>query len=92
MWLLSRIGVLELLFVFVTLAVGCCLGRRGLRWVAALGPLLVLSVLLSPPDLFSMLIVAVCLMLAFALGVYWAPHLVPSIREGDPRNGGVVKA
>ncbi|MGO9468403.1 MAG: hypothetical protein ACLQIB_51565 [Isosphaeraceae bacterium] len=76
MWLLSRIGLAESLFVLVTLAVGCCLGRRGLRWVAAIGPLLVLSVLLSPPDLFSMLIVAVFLILAFALGIYWAPHLI----------------
>ncbi len=44
--------------------------------MAAIGPLLVLSVLLSPPDLFSMLIVAVFLILAFALGIYWAPHLI----------------
>ena len=55
MWLLSRIGALEVLVLFLAVALGCCFGRRGLRWLAAIGPLLILSILLSGPDLFGML-------------------------------------
>ena len=39
MWLLSRIGVMEVIFLFLATALACCLGRRGLRWLAATGPL-----------------------------------------------------
>jgi hypothetical protein len=91
MWLLSRIGALEVLFLFLAVALGCCFGRRGLRWLAATGPLLILSILLSGPDLFGMLVVAFFLMLAFALGIYWAPRLVALERRGSPKNGGMVK-
>jgi hypothetical protein len=92
MWLLSRIGALEVLVSFLAVALGCCFGRRGLRWLAATGPLLILSILLSGPDLFGMLVVAFFLMLAFALGIYWAPRLAPWERGGSPKNGGMVEA
>jgi hypothetical protein len=91
MWLLSRIGALEVLFLFLAVALGCCFGQRGLRWLAATGPLLILSILLSGPDLFGMLVVASFLILAFALGIYWAPHLGSSERGGSPKNGGMVE-
>jgi hypothetical protein len=48
-------------------------------------------ILLSGLDLFGMLVVASFLMLAFALGIYWAPHLGPSERGGSPKNGRMVE-
>ena len=54
----------------------------------AIGPLMVVSIVMSGPDPFSMLIVLVFLMLAFVLGVYWGPRLLLVERQhvsGDKR-------
>jgi hypothetical protein len=77
--------------LFLAVALGCGFGRRGLRWLAAIGPLLILSILLSGPDLFGMLVVAFFLMLAFALGIYWAPHLGLAARGGRPKKRGTIE-
>jgi Sec-independent protein secretion pathway component TatC len=90
MWLLSRIGVMEVIFLFLAIVLACCLGRRGLRWLAAIGPLLVLGMLISGPDLLSMLLAVILLMLPFSLGIYWGPRLISPARRNATRNGGVA--
>ena len=90
MWLLSRIGVMEVIFLFLAIVLACCLGRRGLRWLAAVGPLLVLGMLMSGPDLLSMLLAVILLMLPFSLGIYWGPRLISPARQNAMRNGGVA--
>jgi len=92
MWLLSGVGVIELLFLFVVIVSGCCLGRRGMRWLVAVVPLLLFSIVVSPPDLPSMLVVAIPLSLAFAFGSYWGPHLKPSDGESTTRRSGAAQA
>ena len=90
MWLLSRIGVMEVIFLFLATALACCLGRRGLRWLAATGPLLVLGMLISGPDLLSMLLAVILLMLPFSLGIYWGPRLISPARRKATTNGGMA--
>jgi Sec-independent protein secretion pathway component TatC len=90
MWLLSGIGFNEILFVIAVIASICCLGTRGMRWLVVVVPLLTFSVVASPPDLLSMLVIAVPLFLAFAFGSYWGPHHRPSQDDLTPFGSGVA--
>jgi Sec-independent protein secretion pathway component TatC len=90
MWLLSRVGLMEVVFLFLAIVLACCLGRRGLRWLAAVGPLLIVGVLISGPDLLSMLLAVILLMLPFSLGIYWGPRLISPARRNATRNGGAA--
>jgi Sec-independent protein secretion pathway component TatC len=90
MWVLSGVGVMELIFLFLAIGLACCFGRRGRRWMAAVGPLMVLAVLVSPPDIVSMLVVVIPLALAFSLGVYWGPRLLSPETGNASRKGEVA--
>jgi len=81
---------MEVIFLFLATVLACCFGRRGLRWLAAVGPLLVLGALISGPDLLSMLLAVILLMLPFSLGIYWGPRLISPVSGNTTRNGGVA--
>src|SRR4051794_25906218 len=83
MWLLSGIGLYEVLLLIAVIASFCCLGKRGMRWLVVVVPLLTFSVVASPPDPLSMLVTAVPLFLAFAFGSYWGLRWTPLSR---PKN------
>jgi hypothetical protein len=88
MWPLFQVGAMEVLSLLLAVALAACFGRRGLRWLMAVGPLMVVSIVMSGPDPLSMLIVFVFLMLAFVLGIYWGPRLLSVERQhvsGDRR-------
>jgi Sec-independent protein secretion pathway component TatC len=89
MWLLSGIGLYEMMLLIAVIASFCCLGKRGMRWLVVVVPLLTFSVVASPPDPLSMLVIAVPLFLAFAFGSYWGPHLRPSEDNLTPNARGV---
>jgi Sec-independent protein secretion pathway component TatC len=63
-----------------------------MRWLVVVVPLLTFSVVVSPPDPLSMLIVAVPLFLTFAFGSYWGPHLRSSEDNLTPKARGVGEA
>jgi hypothetical protein len=88
MWSLSQVGAMELFSLLLVVALAACFGKRGLRWLMAVGPLMVISIVMSGPDPLSMLIVLAFLAFAFVLGVYWGPRLLSVERQhvsGDRR-------
>jgi hypothetical protein len=89
MWLLSQIGAQELMILILAVAVACCFGRKGIRWLAALGPLLMLAALLPFHDILSMLIAFTTLLTVFALGVFWGPRLFLATGEGVQREASI---
>ena len=81
MWVLSGIGGYEAMALIAAVGMACCFGRRGLRWLRVVGPLLAVSAALPGPDLLGMVVLFALLMLAFAMGVRWASHPNPARGE-----------
>jgi hypothetical protein len=81
MWPLSQVGAMELLSLLLAVALAACFGRRGLRWLMAVGPLMVISIVMSGPDPLSMLIVMAFMVFTFLIGVYWGPRLLSVERQ-----------
>lgn len=84
---------MELIFTFLTwpklfllllmIGVALAFGKRGRRWLMALGPLAVVAALVPWPDPVSMLITFAFLVGVFALGMFWGPRLrAPQAQNG----------
>src|SRR5271166_4414288 len=77
MWFFEmfEISLPKLIVLFLIVAVGFALGKRGRLWLAALAPVAVLAFLVPSPDVFTMLVTLVLLGCVFFLGVYWGPRI-----------------
>ena len=79
MWNIS-VGGVELA-LFVLILVSLAFFRGGLRrWITAALPFLVLAIVLTPADPASAVLVALPLIVAFAVDVFTAPYVRP--RDG----------
>ncbi len=76
MWHIG-IGPIEIALLMLAIVVLSFSGRRVRRWGFGIIPILILSVIVTPPDPLSMLIVGVPLVMAYVIGVHSASYIRP---------------
>ena len=74
MWHIG-IGPIELVLLAFVGASLVCPGKRARRWAIGIVPITILSIIVTPPDPISALIVGVPLVTAFVTGVYAASYV-----------------
>lgn len=73
----------KLFLLLLMIVVALSSGKRGRRWLIALGPLALLAALVPWPDAVSMLFSFAFLVGVFSLGMYWGPRLrAPQAQDG----------
>lgn len=72
------IGPMELVLLLAAACAMLLLGASGRRWLVGVVPCLVIGAAVTPADPVSMLLVALPLAAAFAVGVYSSRFIRPS--------------
>jgi Sec-independent protein secretion pathway component TatC len=75
------VGINEIVLTLLIALPFLLLGARGRRWLLGVLPCLVIAAIVTPSDIFSMLIVALPLLLAFVGGVALSPYIHASMNE-----------
>jgi Sec-independent protein secretion pathway component TatC len=76
------VGINEIVLILLIVAPFLLYGPRGRRWLVGVFPCLIIAAAVTPADIYSMLIVAVPLILAFVGGVLLSPYIRTSL-NGD---------
>jgi hypothetical protein len=77
-------GMPEIVALLLIAIIACCCGRRGVRWLAHQGPLLLVAAAAPWPDLVTMMIIYILLRAAFEWGRTWDRTLRQPAEEPPP--------